>query len=83
MHELVSGVQSKDHLDRRAPASSLFPLQLLDPLKGTMYSAVHGSAEETKFHAMGFQKLAERFDFMLTVMEFIEENDRAWANGFP
>src|SRR5260221_3427759 len=20
---------------------------------------------------------------MLTVMEFIEENDRAWANGFP
>src|SRR5258708_1592953 len=32
---------------------------------------------------MGFQKLAERFDFMLTVMEFIEENDRAWANGFP
>src|SRR5260221_7345413 len=58
-------------------------LQLRDPLKGTMYSAVHGSAQETKFHAIGFHKLAERFDFMLTVMEFIEENDRAWANGFP
>jgi hypothetical protein len=31
---------------------------------------------------MGFHKLVERFDLMLTVMEFIEENDRTWANGF-
>jgi len=78
---LPEEIAQGQHRPLRDPQTVQFTL--LDPLKGAMQSVVHGSAQETKFHAMGFQKLAERFDFMLTVMEFIKEDDCAWANGFP
>ena len=51
-------------------------------LKGAMQPLIYSSAEETKCHVMGFHELAEGFDFVMTVMEFIKEEDCAWTNGF-